>query len=106
MRRARRSSSNDIRKRLRLIKNKELIYQNGYVYINPEKIYVVSSFYHIPRVRLEVENVIKDKEIEYISTPSEAVSDKWWKNINSFKFLSMEYTKFLIVFVQYKVLGL
>ena len=71
-----------------------------------EKIYVVSSFYHIPRVRLEVENVIKDKEIEYISTPSEAVSDKWWKNINSFKFLSMEYTKFLIVFVQYKVLGL
>jgi uncharacterized SAM-binding protein YcdF (DUF218 family) len=71
-----------------------------------EKIYVVSSFYHIPRVRLEVENVIKDKEIEYISTPSEAVSDKWWKNINSFKFLSMEYTKFSIVFVQYKVLGL
>ena len=71
-----------------------------------EKIYIVSSFYHIPRVKQEIEKYIKDKQIEYISTPSDFVSRTWWKNFGSFKFLSIEYTKFLIVFIQYKVLGL
>ena len=73
---------------------------------NIDKIYVVTSFYHIPRARLEIKNIVKDKKIEFISTPSDFVSSKWWKNFKSFKFLASEYTKFLIVFVQYKVLGL
>lgn len=71
-----------------------------------EKIYVVTSFYHIPRSRLEIEHELKDKDIQYIPTPSKFVSRKWWKNFRSFKFLANEYTKFLIVFSQYKVLGI
>ncbi len=71
-----------------------------------EKIYVVTSFYHIPRSSLEIEEELKNKEIQYIPTPSKFVSSKWWKNFRSFKFLANEYTKYLIVFFQYKVLGI
>ena len=71
-----------------------------------EKIYVVTSFYHIPRSRIEIDHELKDKDIQYIPTPSKFVSRKWWKNFRSFKFLANEYTKFLIVFSQYKVLGI
>ena len=70
------------------------------------KIYIVTSFYHIPRTRLELEHYVPDKELIYVPTPSSFVSPKWWKKWSSFKFLSREYTKFLIVYVQYKVLGL
>ncbi len=73
---------------------------------NINKIYVVTSYYHIPRAKLEIENIIKDKEIIYVQTPSDFVSKQWWKNARSFQFLASEYTKFLIVFFQYKVLGL
>ena len=73
---------------------------------NINHIYVVTSFYHIPRAKLEVENIIKNKKLEFISTPSDFVSNKWWKNFKSFKFLANEYTKYLIVYVQYKMLGL
>lgn len=73
---------------------------------NINKIYIVTSYYHIPRAKLEIENIVKNKEIKYFPTPSDFVSNKWWKNIKSFKFLALEYTKFLIVFFQYKVLGL
>lgn len=73
---------------------------------NIERIYAVTSFYHIPRTKLELNNFIKNKEIIYISTPSGFVSEQWWKNLRSFTFLAREYTKFLIVFVQYKLLGI
>lgn len=73
---------------------------------NLEHIYIVTSFYHIPRAKLEVENVIKNKKIEFVATSSDFVAQKWWEHFKSFKFLAMEYTKFLIVFFQYKVLGL
>ncbi len=73
---------------------------------NIDNIILVTSFYHIPRTKLEMDNVIKNKKIEFIAIPSDFVSEKWWQSIKSFKFLAMEYTKYLIVFVQYKVLGL
>ena len=60
----------------------------------------------LDEAKLEIENIVKNKEIKYFPTPSDFVSNKWWKNIKSFKFLALEYTKFLIVFFQYKVLGL
>lgn len=70
------------------------------------KIYIVTSFYHIPRTKLELEHYVPNKELVFVPTPSAFVSPKWWEKWSSFKFLSSEYTKFLIVYVQYKVLGL
>ncbi|MBR5598501.1 MAG: YdcF family protein [Alphaproteobacteria bacterium] len=70
------------------------------------KIYVVTSFYHIPRSGLEIEHIVKDKELIYVPVCSDYVSPNWWENLSSFEFLAREYTKFLIVYVQYKVLGL
>ena len=73
---------------------------------NIDNIYVVTSFYHIPRSKLEIERCVKGKNIVYIASPSDFVKKEWWSNFNSFEFLMKEYVKFLIVFVQYKVLGL
>ena len=73
---------------------------------NINKIYIVTSFYHIPRTKLELERQIPQKEKIFVPTYSNFVSKRWWIKISSFKFLSIEYTKFLIVFIQYKVLGL
>lgn len=70
-----------------------------------QKIYVVTSFYHIPRSRLELEKEIPDKEISFIAANTPFVSQKW-KNWRSTYFMAKEYIKFLIVYVQYKMLGL
>ena len=73
---------------------------------NLESIQVVTSFYHVPRSRLELEKEIPSVRIDFVSVPSEYVSSKWWSRISSFCFIAKEYTKFLIVYLQYKMLGL
>lgn len=64
-------------------------------------IYAVTSFYHIPRSRLELANVMPEKDIRFVAVNSEYISPKWWKNFGSFKFLAAEYCKFLTVWGQY-----
>lgn len=71
-----------------------------------ESILVVTSFYHVPRSRLELEKEIPDIKVNFVSVPSECVSSKWWSKLRSFSFIAKEYTKFLIVYIQYKMLGL
>ena len=73
---------------------------------NLKSIHVVTSFYHVPRSRLELEKELPSIEVNFISVPSEYVSSKWWSKIRSFCFVAKEYTKFLIVYIQYKMLGL
>ncbi len=70
-----------------------------------EKIFVVTSFYHIPRSKLELEKEIPNKEILFIAANTPFVSKKW-KNWRSTYFMTKEYIKFLIVYTQYKMLGL
>jgi uncharacterized SAM-binding protein YcdF (DUF218 family) len=70
-----------------------------------EKILVVTSFYHIPRSRLELEKEISNKELLFVAANTPFISKKW-KNWRSTYFMTKEYIKFLIVYVQYKMLGL
>ena len=70
-----------------------------------EKIFVVTSFYHIPRSRLELEKEIQNKELLFIAANTPYVSKKW-KKWRSTYFMAKEYFKFLIVYTQYKMLGL
>ena len=73
---------------------------------NIDNVYVVTSFYHVPRAMLEIKRYNEGKNIKYIATSSNFVKKKWWSNYKSFCFLMKEYVKFLIVFVQYRMLGL
>lgn len=66
----------------------------------------VTSFYHIPRSRLELERQMPQVEVAFVAVDTPYVLPQWWKNFKTFCFLAMEYFKFLIVWVQYKVLGL
>jgi uncharacterized SAM-binding protein YcdF (DUF218 family) len=70
-----------------------------------QKIYVVTSFYHIPRSRLELERELHNKDLSFVAANTPFVSQKW-KNWRSTYFMAKEYIKFLIVYVQYKMLGL
>jgi uncharacterized SAM-binding protein YcdF (DUF218 family) len=67
------------------------------------KVYVVTSFYHIPRVRLEFENEMKNLELHYVAVGSDHVLPEWWKSWRSFSFLALQYSKFLVVYAQYKL---
>lgn len=71
-----------------------------------EKIFVVTSFYHIPRVQLEFERLMPKVKIAYVAVKTGYVLPKWWEAPHSFWFLAKEYCKYLVVYVQYKVLGL
>lgn len=71
-----------------------------------QKLAVVTSFYHIPRARLELEHAMPEKEITFYAVQSPFVLRRWWTSFKSFAFLAAEYTKFLAVYVQYKMLGL
>ncbi len=73
---------------------------------NMQKLAVVTSFYHIPRARLELEHAMPEKEIDFYAVQSPFVLRRWWTSFKSFAFLAAEYTKFLAVYVQYKMLGL
>lgn len=69
-------------------------------------IYVVTSFYHIPRSRLELEHKLPDMTMYFVAADTPYIAREWWKNFHSFSFLAAEYTKFLLVYMQYKMLGL
>lgn len=71
-----------------------------------DKVYAVTSFYHIPRSRLELEHEISDMDIRFYAVQTGYVVRQWWRSLGSFKFLAAEYIKFLIVYVQYKLLRL
>lgn len=71
-----------------------------------EKLAVVTSFYHIPRSRLELEHAMPDKDIVFYAAQSPYVLRQWWKSFKSFGFLMAEYAKFVTVYIQYKMLGL
>ncbi len=74
---------------------------NGY-----DKLNVVTSFYHIPRSRLELMRAMPEKDIRFTAALSPYVRRQYWRSQGSFLFLAAEYTKFLIVYVQYRLLGL
>ena len=63
--------------------------------------YVVTSFYHIPRSRLELQHEMPDAVMHFVAVDTPNVLPQWWKNWRSFKFMAAEYTKFLIVYLQY-----
>ncbi len=63
--------------------------------------YVVTSFYHIPRSRLELQHEMPDAVMHFVAVDTPNVLPYWWKNWRSFKFMAAEYTKFLIVYLQY-----
>ncbi len=71
-----------------------------------EKLAVVTSFYHIPRSRLELEHAMPDKDIVFYAAQSPYVLRQWWRSWKSFWFLMAEYAKFLAVYIQYNMLGL
>lgn len=75
--------------------------QNGY-----GRLAVVTSFYHIPRSRLELERAMPEKDIRFTAALSPYVRRQYWRSPASFMFLAAEYTKFLIVYAQYRLLGL
>lgn len=64
----------------------------------------VTSFYHIPRSRLEVLYELPETRLEFVAVRSAYVKEDWWNSFESFKFLAAEYCKFLTVFAQYKIL--
>lgn len=70
-----------------------------------QSLYIVTSFYHIPRSRLELEHEMPEMMFGYVAADSGHISQQWWRNIGSFRFLAAEYTKFLIVYGQYYLLG-
>ncbi len=64
-----------------------------------DELYVVTSFYHIPRSRLELEYALPDTKMHFVAVESPYVARAWWKNWRSFKFMAGEYTKFLLVYI-------
>lgn len=68
---------------------------------NIKEFYVVTSFYHIPRSRLELQHEMPDAIMHFVAVDTPNVLPEWWKNWRSFKFMAAEYTKFLIVYLQY-----
>ncbi len=71
-----------------------------------EVLNVVTSFYHIPRARLELQHFLPKQEVAFTAVSSSFVRQQWWSHPKSFWFLAAEYTKFLVVYVQYNMLGL
>ena len=65
------------------------------------EIYAVTSFYHIPRSRLELEHRMPTIKIHFVAVESDFIAPKWWTKWKSLRFLAGEYTKFLIVGIQY-----
>ncbi len=66
-----------------------------------KEFYVVTSFYHIPRSRLELQHELPDAVMHFVAVDTPNVLPEWWKSWRSFKFMAAEYTKFLIVYIQY-----
>ena len=66
-----------------------------------KEFYVVTSFYHIPRSRLELQHELPEAVMHFVAVDTPNVLPEWWKNWRSFKFMAAEYTKFLIVYLQY-----
>ena len=66
----------------------------------------VTSFYHIPRSRLEILHKVPDIRLEFVAVKSNYVKKDWWNSLESFKFLAEEYSKFLTVYLQYEIFRL
>ena len=64
-------------------------------------IIAVTSFYHIPRSRSELKHEMPDVDIYFAAVSSGYVRRHWWKHWGSFKFLAVEYCKYLAVKLQY-----
>jgi len=64
-------------------------------------IYAVTSFYHIPRSRAELKHLMPEVDIRFVAVSSGYVRKHWWKHWGSFKFLAVEYCKYLAVKLQY-----
>ena len=64
-------------------------------------LYAVTSFYHVPRSRLELLHEMPDADIRFVAVGSEFVQPQWWSHLGSFKFLAAEYCKYMIVKLQY-----
>lgn len=67
---------------------------------------LVTSFYHMPRSRIEILAVNPDVKIIEHPVFSPNVSRKWWKNGGSFRLIASEYNKFMYVYVKYILIKL
>ena len=75
---------------------KEWAAKNGF-----KNIVVVTSFYHIPRSRVELKRVMPDIDFTFEPVNSGFILKTWWRHWGSFKFLAAEYCKYLAVKLQY-----
>lgn len=75
---------------------KEWVMKNGY-----HRLVAVTSFYHIPRSLLELEQAMPDIGIRFHAVSSGYVQKQWWKHWGSFCFLAAEYCKYLAVKLKY-----
>ena len=72
---------------------------------NIKEFYVVTSFYHIPRSRLELQHELPNAIMHFVAVDTPNILPQWWKNWRSFSFMAAEYSKFLIVYFQYALDG-
>jgi len=75
---------------------KEWVQNNRY-----QKIFAVTSFYHLPRAKLELKHAMPQTEIEFVAVGSNYILPQWWLHWESFKFLAIEYCKYLAVWLKY-----
>jgi len=66
-----------------------------------KRIVAVTSFYHIPRSRLELKHFMPHMEIRFVAVSSGYVQQRWSKHWGSFCFLAAEYCKYLAVKLKY-----
>jgi len=75
---------------------KNWVEKNGY-----QRIVAVTSFYHIPRSRLELKHFMPKTEIRFVAVSSGYVQQRWSKHWGSFCFMAAEYCKYLAVKLKY-----
>lgn len=73
---------------------------------NINEFYVVTSFYHIPRSRLELQHELPNAIMHFVAVDTPNILPHWWRNWRSFTFMAAEYSKFLIVYFQYALDGI
>lgn len=73
---------------------------------NIKEFYVVTSFYHIPRSRLELQHELPNAIMHFVAVDTPNILPHWWRNWRSFTFMAEEYSKFLIVYFQYALDGI
>ncbi len=68
---------------------------------NYHNVIIVTANYHMPRSLLEFRHAMPDIEITPYAIQSDRIhTDKWWKSINTIRFLASEYNKYIASFIR------